>query len=587
MRDVLGPLVRENIIDNPDLDLESDPIQIYRSAINNEELRTGRRSRRRPDIPREEAIRDPETRATFIQNLQELRDIADQFFTALEEVLYRMPFGIRYIAKSMYENLLSRFANEDPGFILQTAGHWVWRNYFQPALMEPEKYGVVDRGMTQEQKRNLGEIAKVVAQVASGRLFGAENVYLQPLNAYIGESIQRLGQIWGNLVSVQDAEEYFDIDEFNDLYAKTKPTLYIKMSDIFSIHQLVAGEIHYICPNPDDILKEIIRDLGNVKSNESELMSVNSSEINLTLNPKLAQVEDPEANVKALFMETKRCVLYIIRVQTGANLMEIMVKPPTEEDEEKWMTLVRDELSANNTRRSAYSEANTLVDIASMSYTELKQTALENILQLERTGKIRRDNHYQDLLNAIAIDIRTKHRRRIQRERELESARMTLTRLNDQASWLEQQLKTYNDYIEQAMITLQNKKGKKRFLMPFTKQWDHQRELQKSGKVFKFGSYKYSARNLADKGVLVHWKGYTERQWDRVDLTISSNEVGVFTIDGSSGPMMVPGANAQVPLDDLLQAQFNNMQFLDFFDGNLRVNVNLFLHLIMRKFYNE
>jgi hypothetical protein len=34
----------------------------------------------------------------------------------------------------------------------------------------------------------------------------------------------------------------------------------------------------------------------------------------------------------------------------------------------------------------------------------------------------------------------------------------------------------HNDYIEQAMITLQNKKGKKRFLMPFTKQWDHQRE---------------------------------------------------------------------------------------------------------------
>ncbi|KAF9884324.1 hypothetical protein FE257_001902 [Aspergillus nanangensis] len=562
MRDVLGPVVRENIIDNPDLDLESDPMQIYRSAINNEELRTGKMSRRRPDIPREDAIKDPETRATFIQNLQELRDVADQFFRAFEEQLYRMPFGIRFIAQQMYQTLLSRFSNEDPGFILQTAGHW-------------------------EQKRNLGEISKVVAQVASGRLFGAENVYLQPLNAYIGESIQRLGQIWGDMVSVQDAEEYFDIDEFNDLYAKTKPTLYIKMADIFSIHQLVAAEIHYICPNADDILKEVIRDLGNVKSNENELMSVNSSEINLTLNPKLAQAEDPEANVKALFMETKRCILYIIRVQSGANLMEIMVKPPSEEDEEKWMALVRDELSANNTRRSAYSEANTLVDIASMGYSELKRTALENILQLEQTGKIRRDNHYQDLLNAIAIDIRTKHRRRIQRERELESANLTLARLNDQAGWLEQQLKTYNDYIEQAMITLQNKKGKKRFLLPFTKQWDHQRELQKSGKVFKFGSYKYSARNLADRGVLVHWKGYTERQWDRVDLTISSNEVGVFTLDGSSGPMMVPGANAQVPLDDLLQAQFNNMQFLDFFDGHLRVNVNLFLHLIMRKFYNE
>jgi Ras GTPase-activating-like protein IQGAP2/3 len=197
MRDVLGPVVRESVIENPELDLESDPIQIYRSSINNEELRTGQRSRREPNLPREEAIRDPETRETFIQHLQDLRDIADQFFAAFEDFLYHMPFGIRYLAQQMYENLLARFPNEDPGFIIQTVGHWVWKNYFQPAVLEPEKYSVVDRGLTQEQKRNLSEISKVVAQVASGRLFGAENVYLQPLNSYIGESIQRLGQIWG------------------------------------------------------------------------------------------------------------------------------------------------------------------------------------------------------------------------------------------------------------------------------------------------------------------------------------------------------------------------------------------------------
>lgn len=93
------------------------------------------------------------------------------------------------------------------------------------------------------------------------------------------------------MISVQDAESYFDIDEFNDLYAKTKPTLYIKMSDIFSIHQLVASEVNHICTNPDDIIKEVVRELGNVKTNENELMSVNSSEINLTLVPKLAQIE--------------------------------------------------------------------------------------------------------------------------------------------------------------------------------------------------------------------------------------------------------------------------------------------------------
>jgi Ras GTPase-activating-like protein IQGAP2/3 len=376
------------------------------------------------------------------------------------------------------------------------------------------------------------------------------------------------------------------------------------MADIFSIHQLITTELPSVCPAQDDVLRDTIRELGSVKSNENELMSVSSNEISLTLNPKLHNAEgesdpsltsnnfankttDPDAEIKALFTETKRCVLYIVRIQAGANLLDILVKPVTNSDEDRWETLVREELRSDGRKRGAYSETNMHVDISTLSYTDLKRIALENVLQLESVGRLTRRNQYQDVLNAIAVDIRTKHRRRLQRQRELEGVRTTLARLHEQAGYLEQQLKTYNDYIEQAMVTLQSKKGKKRFIMPFTKQWDHERELQRTGRSFKFGSYKYSARTLADKGVLVHWKGYLERQWDRVDLTISSNEVGVFTIDGSSGNMMIPSANAQVPLDDLLQAQFNNSQFMDFFEGSLRVNVNLFLHLIMKKFYNE
>lgn len=371
------------------------------------------------------------------------------------------------------------------------------------------------------------------------------------------------------------------------MYAKTKPTLYIKMSDIFSIHKLITSEISCVSPNQDDSLREIMRELGSVQSNESELRGVSTSEISLTLTPKLVNAEDPDAEIKALWTETKRCVLHIIRIQSGTSLLEILVKPITPEDEDKWESLVRDELSSSDSR-AAYADAHNVLDISSLSYPDLKQVALENVLELQRIGRLSQHNNYQDLLNAIAVDIRTKHRRRLQRQRELENVKTTLARLNEQAVYLEQQLKTYNDYIEQAMVTLQNKKGKKRFLLPFTKQWDHERELQRSGRSFKFGSFKYSARNLADKGVLVHWRGYQESQWVRIDLTISSNEVGVFTIDGSSGNMMIPGANAQVPLDDLLQAQFNNTQFMEFFEGGvLRVNVNLFLHLIMKKFYNE
>ena len=197
-RDILGPIIKESVIENPELDLESDPMQIYLSAIENEQLRTGQRSHRSPDIPREEAIRDPETKKTFIIHLQDLRDIADQFFTALEEHLHKMPFGVRYIAQQMFQNLTSRFPHDEQGHILQIVGHWVWKGYLQPALLEPERSGSIDRGLSHMHKRNINEVVKVLSQVAAGRLFGSENVFLQPLNSYVGESIERLGEIWNN-----------------------------------------------------------------------------------------------------------------------------------------------------------------------------------------------------------------------------------------------------------------------------------------------------------------------------------------------------------------------------------------------------
>ncbi|KAF2748521.1 hypothetical protein M011DRAFT_421809 [Sporormia fimetaria CBS 119925] len=607
LKELLGPLIKENIIENEGLDLESDPMQIYRSAINNEELRTGRRSHRDPNVTRDQAIKDPETREMFIHHLQDLRDIADQFFAIMEELLHRMPYGVRYIAQQIFEELHRKFPYEPQDQLLQIAGHWVWKQYLQPALLQPQHWGVVDRGLAPLMNRNLGEVAKVLGQVASGRLFGGDNIYLQPLNSYITEAIERLHEIWSNLINVRDAESQFEIDEFNDLYARTKPTLYIKLADIFAIHNLVVNDLPVLCPSQDDPLREVIRELGSAKNNENELLHVSSTEITLTLSPKFHEQEDPDAAVKALFMETKRYVLYIIRVQTGANLTEIMCKPITPEDEARWDALVREELAAqrrdrhrhNNGLRSSaastYTADHSSTSVLDLDYPTLKRSCLENILTLQRAGRLSAQNNYQDVLNAIALDIRTKHRRRIQRAKELEGVRATLAALDEKANYLDQQLKSYNDYIEQAMITLQNKRGKKRFLLPFTRQYNHMRELQRAGREYRFGSFKYSARNLAEKGILVSWQGYPERQWDRLDITISSNTVGVFEIQGSQGSMMIPGAFAEVPLDGLLQAQFDNHQFMNVFgegkdaggSGAVRFNVNLFLHLIFKKFYRE
>ena len=196
LRDILGPIIQNNILENAEINLESDPLQIYYAALDDEQLRTGQRSQRRREVTREEAIRDEETKRTFIAHLQDLRDIVDQLLMVLEELLPRMPYGVRHTANQMFQSLVARFKYEEQGHILQIVGHWVWKGYIQPALLEPEKFGVIDRGLTQDHRRNLAEVGKVMGQVAIGRLFGNDHVFLQPLNSYVQESIARLGEIW-------------------------------------------------------------------------------------------------------------------------------------------------------------------------------------------------------------------------------------------------------------------------------------------------------------------------------------------------------------------------------------------------------
>lgn len=363
LRHILGPLVKEEFIENEDLDLECDPLQIYLSSINNEELRTGRQSHRNPEVGRDVAIKDQETRETFVAHLSDLRNLGDDFISALEDNLNLMPYGIRYIAQQSVKALVERFPNESEEVILQIVEHFVYQKYWGPAVISPETYGVVEKAPTPMQKKNLAELGKLLNQTSSGRLFAQDNVFLQPLNHHMTDAIGRMKNIFRLIVDVPDAKTRFDMDEFEDLTSKEKPTLYIKMSDIFTIHHLIARDIEFIAPSREDQLRVIISELGSVKTSEAELKTVGNTEIGLHLDPHFQKIEDPDSGVNALFVETKRCILYIIRIQTGATLMEILVKPITTDDEERWEQLLKEEQSQTAKKKSAYADATTLCDV--------------------------------------------------------------------------------------------------------------------------------------------------------------------------------------------------------------------------------
>lgn len=196
LKDMLGPILKERILDDRHLNLESDPLKIYHSSIGDEELRTGKKSTRRHSIGREEAIRDPETRATFIERLQYLRDLCSAVLDNLDNSLSKMPYGIRYIAKSSYEFLCEKFPNESPEAVLQIVVHFIFQRYFKPVIVGPDTFGIVAKTLDEKQKRNLGELSKLINQLSLGKQFTHDNIYLLPLNEYVALNIRRMHEIF-------------------------------------------------------------------------------------------------------------------------------------------------------------------------------------------------------------------------------------------------------------------------------------------------------------------------------------------------------------------------------------------------------
>ncbi|KAI9595125.1 hypothetical protein BDF19DRAFT_413818 [Syncephalis fuscata] len=582
LRDLLQPLIRE-VVENPELDLESDPLVIYRSLIREEESRTGVRSERPYDVQREDALTDPETRSTLIRHLQQLRDHTERFINRIHSSLNTMPFGIRLIARELKEALMRKFPNERETAIMKIVGHLVYYRYINPAIIAPESFDVIEMMISPLQRKNLAEIAKMLNQVSMGKMFADDNIFLQPLNNYVAFTSEKFAQYSLAVTQVQDPEAHFSMDEFQDLTNTTKPTIFISEDELYSIHEMLETHLDTLAPDVHDPLREILQELGHPPAHED---AGHGNEIALELTPRVMNISgkyyyydimawqsityyemlflDGESEIKHLFFETKRYLLYIIRIQSGLHATSIK----------------------GSSRKAAMSRPstnrNSLMNITGVSFAALKQLARQNLEKLEALGKVTRDNDYQDMVNAIATDIRNKHRRRVQRGEELRKIRDTQVHLQEKARYLEEQKQSYLDYINACMAQFTHKSKKAR-AFPFTRQYFHLKDLERTGRVPKFGSYVYSADKLYQKGVLISIDEHSPKHYDRITLTISSDEPGIFTVVASMLGVKLPGGEMTLRLEDLLQAQFNNVPVLALFDGACKVNVNLLVFLINKK----
>ncbi|TFK28757.1 IQ domain-containing protein-containing RasGAP [Coprinopsis marcescibilis] len=592
LREALQPLLKA-AVETEGLNLEIDPCVIHRARIDAEEMRSGRMSTQPKDVSFREAIEDLQTRPIYIRHLQTLRWWAEQFVTAITQSTRKLPYGIRFLARELLIYLRHKFPDAPEEMYAACIARLVYHRYINPTILSPETLDIVSKSVDVLARKNLDKISTVLTQIASGTPFEDARPTYAPLNDYVKKAILQMNAWFFEVANIPDAESQYHAHEFLDVTVQPKP-IYISPNEIYTLHSLLIQHQDTLAA-PDDPMRVILSELGGVPYlDNEELKDARDTAITLNLTNRFASVQDPHAEEKTLWVQAKRGVLAILRVQPAQDLVESLMRPVTENDEMLWEDILEAEME-NELKQIPRRQPSTAVadsayrleDIRSLTFAAVKAHAIQDLLALEKQGNISRADGFQGILNAIAGDVRSKHRKRIQRQQEMTSMMEALQQLAERKRYFMEQIDSYHNYVDSAMMTMQKGNKKKRRVLPFSKQFFHLRELERTGQTPKFGSFIYSAKHLYDKGILLSIDQYSPRQFDKLQITLSSNKAGIFTLLLESKLLAVVSKVGceDIRMEDLLQAQYEKRSSLTLLGGKMKVNFELFLYQINKKFY--
>ncbi|KAL6450472.1 LOW QUALITY PROTEIN: IQG1 Ras GTPase-activating-like protein IQG1 [Candida maltosa Xu316] len=580
---MLGKFVHK-LVDQEESDFESDPIRIYEGVIAHE-IKVHGFSDKPRDITPQAAIQLPEVSNKFVNNLMLLREASSELLNLLETNLSRIPDHVRVIARQSYLLSQSQFPEKTHQQHLAVAGVIFIKHYIGSILQVPENFGISTKDCPKSGD-NLRHLHRVMLQLFSMKPF-SDN-FLKPLNEYLSSSFDRVKSIVTQVIDVEnDIDAVYEFSDYDDIVTHERPKLTLKVNTFIQLEKIILQNLDILTSGNDDQLYKISMQLENlVTTSENVLAFTELSVVTLNLTPSTVEESVSDFKTKSLFTQAKRCLLYIIKVQDGDDLLELLISGIKPSHEEKFKQEKAEMGVVDNKNKSYYNVS--LGDLSKVTYHDLKKMCLEIILKLEAMGELTRRDSFQELLNQMAIDIKSKDTQRKCRMEQLQVSEKTLKKLSDKERFLRRQLHDYNKHVETVLGELQSKpKDKKIFnIIPvFSKQYFYLRELRKRNRLPKFGSYKYSAKKLMDQRVLVDYALNTMSA-SKLDFMFSCHQAGKFTVEVASGAVNIPGATNTITLDDLLEMQYENKKRFNMFDGKATFDLDNLMGLIFRKFYD-
>lgn len=548
---------------------ETDPLLVYQNLYSDE-----------CDANVEYVLQDAATRAQFVANLQQLRELTLLAILCLEQNVEQIPYHMRYLAREAWD-ACARRAGCTPSSSqngrhngLMLAGKVIVERFIVPALQNAEAIGLVNDALAIAAYDNLMTVSRVLCQCVRGEPFGEDDLYMQPLNEFVQVCSQKLSAIIRNIIKVPDLATEYSMSSLDDVAGQQIPTLELATNDVLALHALVFKDLDVLAPKSDTVLRPVVQQLGPPPSDIRDMGDIAQfGGLKLILNPSFG-TRAITADSAGLMTTIKRCLIAVLHVQKGSTLFEVLIHPVDERDEELYRSHCESEPAASRNDR--------VVDLSTLTFRELKLLTLEKVLELESLGRISRSDGYQTLLDSLADDIRNKHIRRNARQLELERCKATIASLGEKHQFLSERLSSYTEFLNSTLATLQRQSlvTKTRSRMPFGKLF------QKGGsREARFGSYRYRADQLVERQIIPHIKGYHERQYKDIVFTFKSDEILNFVIEAAYKGIMLPAGSSALSLDDLLNASYNGIPFLELFDRSIQFHTERLLTLILRKFF--
>ncbi|XP_039240467.1 ras GTPase-activating-like protein IQGAP2 isoform X5 [Pipra filicauda] len=597
LRQLLAPVVKE-IMDDKSLIINTSPVDVYKSWVNQLEMQTGEASKLPYDVTTEQALTHTEVVNKLESSIQSLRAVTDKVLTSIFSSLNMMPYGMRYIAKVLKSSLHEKFPDATEDELLKIVGNLLYYRYMNPAIVAPDGFDIIDMTaggqIHPDQRRNLGCVAKVLQHAASNKLFEGESEHLSSMNTYLSQTYQKFRNFFQAACDVPEPEEKFNIDEYSDMVTLSKPVIYISIEEIINTHSLLLEHKDAIATETNDLLNELLEGLGpvpdiesflgegavdpNDPNKESTLNQLAKTEISLSLTSKYELREGEDQDLKSLMIKTKRLIVDVIRTQPGDTLLEILETPATAQQESENLKLVEKRAILDSKTPEKMKDSQSIFEDGQLPIEQKKRKIQRNLRTLEQAGLVSSATKYQEIINEIAKDIRNQRRYRHHRKAELVKLQQTLNALNSKTAFYEEQINYYNTYIKTCLDNLTRKNSRRSIKL------DGKEEV-KGSKKLKQTSVKYTAARLHEKGVILEIEDLQTNQFKNVMFDITpGEEVGDFEIKAKF--LGVEMEKVQLHFQDLLQMQYEGVAVMKMFD-KAKVNVNLLIFLLNKKFYGK